>query len=111
MIGATIVAAIGPVLLIIGKLITAVSTIGSAFSTVANVAKFVFGGALMNLVDTAMTAAYVFITDSLIPALGALWAFMLANPITFVIAAIMALVAAFIYLWNNCEGFRNFWIN
>lgn len=111
MLGATIVAAIGPVLLIIGNLITAVSTIGSAFSTVANVAKFVFGGALMNLVDTAMTAAYVFITDSLIPALGALWAFMLANPITFVIAAIMALVAAFIYLWNNCEGFRNFWIN
>lgn len=36
---------------------------------------------------------------------------MLANPITWVVAAIAGLVAAFIYLWNNCEGFRNFWIS
>lgn len=35
---------------------------------------------------------------------------MLANPITLIIAAIAALVAAFLVLWNNCEGFRNFWI-
>ena len=36
---------------------------------------------------------------------------LLANPITLIIAAVAGLVAAFIYLWNNCEGFRNFWIN
>lgn len=36
---------------------------------------------------------------------------MLANPITWIVALIAGLVAAFIYLWNNCEGFRNFWIN
>lgn len=35
---------------------------------------------------------------------------MLANPISLIIMAITALVAAFIYLWNNCESFRNFWI-
>lgn len=35
---------------------------------------------------------------------------LLANPITLVVAAIAGLVAAFVALWNNCEGFRNFWI-
>lgn len=34
---------------------------------------------------------------------------MLANPIGLVVAAIVGLVAAFIYLWNNVEGFRKFW--
>ena len=36
---------------------------------------------------------------------------MSANPIFLIIAAITALVAAFIYLWNHCESFREFWIN
>lgn len=34
-----------------------------------------------------------------------------ANPIGLVIMAITALVAGFMLLWNNCEGFREFWIN
>lgn len=33
-----------------------------------------------------------------------------ANPIGLIILAITALVVAFKYLWDNCEGFRNFWI-
>lgn len=33
-----------------------------------------------------------------------------ANPIGIVIVAIGALVAAFVVLWNKCEGFRNFFI-
>lgn len=37
-------------------------------------------------------------------------AVMAANPIGLIIAAIAALVAGFVYLWNHCEGFREFWI-
>jgi phage-related protein len=33
----------------------------------------------------------------------------LTNPITLIIIAIIALVAGFIWLWKNCESFRNFW--
>ena len=33
------------------------------------------------------------------------------NPIGLVIAAIAALVAAFVILWNKSEAFRNFWIS
>ena len=44
-------------------------------------------------------------------AILAMNAAMLANPIGLIVALIAGLVAAFIYLWNNVEGFRKFWIN
>lgn len=34
-----------------------------------------------------------------------------ANPIGFVVSLLAGLVAAFIYLWNNNKGFRDFWLN
>lgn len=91
-----IVAAIGPALVIIGKVITAVGTITTG---VGSLVGFV-GGTVVPL-----------ITGTVMPALSSLWALMLANPISIVIAAIAAIVAAFVLLWNKCEGFRNFWIN
>lgn len=51
------------------------------------------------------------IIDAVKLAIAALNAIMLANPIVLIVAAIAALVAGFIYLWNNCEAFRQFWIN
>lgn len=36
---------------------------------------------------------------------------MLMSPITWIIALIAALVAAFVILWKKCDGFREFWIN
>ena len=36
---------------------------------------------------------------------------MLANPIGLIVALIAGLVAAFLYLWNNNEGFRKFWLD
>jgi hypothetical protein len=34
-----------------------------------------------------------------------------ANPIGLVVSLIAGLVAAFVYLWNNNEGFRKFWMD
>ena len=44
-------------------------------------------------------------------AILAMNAAMLANPIALVVALIAGLVAAFLYLWKNNEGFRAFWIS
>lgn len=84
---ALVAAALGPVLIIIGKVISAVGTIMTIVPKVAGVIKTVQG------------------------AFAAWNATMLANPIVLIIAAIAALVAAFIYLWNTNEEFRQFWIN
>jgi len=84
---ALVAAAIGPVLIIVGKVISAIGTIMTIVPKLAgviNAAKGVF--AAFNAVCAA-------------------------NPYVLIIAAIVALVAAFIYLWNNCEEFRQFWID
>lgn len=50
---------------------------------------------------------------ALSPLISSVWSFtaaLLANPITWIVIGIVALIAAFVLLWNNCEGFRNFWI-
>lgn len=80
-------AAIAPVLIIVGKVITAIGTIMTIVPKVAGVINLVKG------------------------AFAALNAVLLANPIGLIITAITALVAAFLYLWNNCEGFQQFWID
>lgn len=62
----------------------------------------------------AVVAALLAIGTGLAVFKGVMAAFnavMNANPISLIIMAIAALVAAFIYLWNNCEEFREFWIN
>lgn len=41
---------------------------------------------------------------------GILNAVMAMNPISLIIIAVVGLTAGFIALWNNCEGFRNFFI-
>lgn len=68
---------------------------------------------IIGLVATVITtiAGVAAIIQGITAAQAALNAVMNANPISLIIMAIAALVAAFIYLWNNCEEFREFWIN
>ena len=73
-----ILAALGPVLSMIGNALPVIAGVAKAVSGVGGVLKTIGG------------------------ALGAL-----ANPVTIVIAVIGLLVAAIIWLWNNCEEFRN----
>ena len=82
-----LVAGLSPVLMIIGKLVGSVSTVISIGTKVISVVKTIAVGA------------------------KALWAILMANPIGLVIGLLVALVAGFVALWNNCEGFRQFWID
>lgn len=84
---ALLAAALGPVLIVVGKVVSAVGTIMTVVPKIAGVINTVKG------------------------AFAALNTTMLANPIVLIVATIAALVAAFIYLWNNCDGFRQFWID
>lgn len=83
---AGVAAAVGPVLIVVGKIITAVGQIGSGITGLIGIVSKVGG------------------------AFSGLFSLLAANPIALVVVAIAGLVAAFIGLWNNCEGFRNFWI-
>lgn len=58
----------------------------------------------------SLIAKVIAIVKGISAALSVLNAVMLANPIGLIIAAVAALIAVFIYLWNHCEGFRNFFI-
>lgn len=82
-----ILAVAGPILIVVGKIISAVGTIMTIIPKLSG---------MITVVKTAFAA---------------LNTTMLANPIFLIIAAITALVAAFIYLWNTNEDFRQFWIN
>ena len=79
----------------VGIILGAATAVGS-FLLIMNWGSIMSAAAnALNLVKTAMLGVN---------------AAMAANPIGLVVAAIAGLVAAFIYLWNTSEDFRNFWI-
>ena len=67
------------------------------------------GGIVAAIVAYQWTNILTFISGAR-TAIGGLFTTLAANPIGIVIAAITALIAIFVTLWNNCEEFRNFWI-
>ena len=85
-----VVAAIGPLLIVVGKLISAIGSI------------MTFAPQIVSGVQSIMG-----IGSTLMGGLQSLWATLLANPITLIIAAIALLVAAFKHLWDTNEEFRN----
>ncbi|MGN0319159.1 MAG: phage tail tape measure protein [Lachnospira sp.] len=82
---ALVAGALGPVLIVVGKVISAVGTIMTIIPKLGGALKAVQG------------------------AMAAFNAVCAANPYVLIIAAIVALIAIFVVLWNKCEGFRNFW--
>lgn len=62
----------------------------------------------------SMQAVIMVVIGVLSVLIGVIWAFnaaLLANPIVLIVEAIILLAGTFVILWNECEGFRNFWIN
>ena len=86
---AGIAAAVGPALIVIGKM---ASGVGAVMKLAPQIAKI---PATIGKLKGVFTG---------------LWGVLSANPIMLVIAAVAALVLGFIALWNKSEAFRNFWI-
>lgn len=101
-------AAIGPCLIIIGKLAESVGTIMTMVPQILNLISGIPN--VISVIGSALSFIPT-VLSTIGTALSGLWALMLANPITLIIAAVAALVAAFVILWNKCDAFREFWIN
>ena len=91
------------VLALVGAL-SAISVVTKIVSTLAPLIKIFT--TLFNVIKTIISVVKVVSV-----VFKALFALMAANPIVLIIAGIVALVAAFVTLWNKCEAFRNFFIN
>lgn len=79
--------------------IATLSTINSVATKIAPVIKAVTG-----LTASIKKAGSVFgVIKMAVAALG--------GPVTIIIAAVAALTAGFLYLWNTCEPFKQFWID
>ena len=104
--------------LIIGGIALAFSPLAAAIATViSGVALIVLGIKDFITNGYSMQNVIMIAVGAILVLVGAVWALntaVLANPISWVVvaivAAILALVATFTILWNECEGFRNFWI-
>lgn len=98
---ASVVAAIGPLLIIIGKVVSAVATIGSAIGSVISIAGKVisFGGTII----AGLGKVASIITGVVIPAISSIGA-----PILVIVGIVGALVAACVAVYKNWEELSSF---
>jgi TP901 family phage tail tape measure protein len=89
---AAVAAAVGPVLLVVGKLVSSIGSIVSVFGSLVS-----GGGKLITMISSISGSA-----GGLSGVLAAL-----AGPIGIVVAAVAALAAGFAYLFNTNEEFRS----
>lgn len=109
-----LVAAIGPLLIVFGTLAGSISKIINLFTNenVALALNAVRKGAVTVATNAMKVAqmglnAVLAIGKTAISGVSTALSFLAANPIVLVIAAITALVALFVYLWNTNENFKN----
>ena len=106
---------------ILAGLAITITAIGVSSAPLATAIALIVGGIVALVVGIkdlvtngySMQAVILVAVGAITILIGTVWALnsaLLANPITWVVVAIMALVAVFVILWNECEGFRNFWI-
>ena len=103
-----LITALGPLLIFTGKIISSVGTIMTLAPKIATGAHMIGGvlGALKGGIGTVLSIALNGI-KLLGAGLKSLFALIMANPITLLIAGIVALVAGLIYAYNHCEKFRD----
>lgn len=95
------------VILVVLGLVAAIAPIAGLISGISTIIGAATG--IMGLF-TAATVAETAATEGAAVAQTGLNLAFLACPLTWIVLAIMAAVAAFIYFWNTSEGFRSFWI-
>lgn len=101
LIGGTVTKSI----MFIKNAVDAVKKLGGAFNTVLPALRS-FGSSILNMGRTAITS----LTSAMGPMITSVWSFttaLLANPVTWIVIGIVALIAAIVLLYNKCEWFRN----
>ena len=92
-----IVLAVGGFLVVGGSLIAVISGVGLVVTKTISTFKMLKAGFLMA-------------KGALTPLITSVWSFtsaLLANPVTWIVIGIVALIAALVLLYNKCEWFRN----
>lgn len=92
-----IVLAVGGFLVVGGSLIAVISGVGLVVTKAISTFKM-------------LKAGFLLAKGALTPLITSVWSFtsaLLANPVTWVVIGIIALIAALVLLYNKCEWFRN----